>query len=162
MRVTTLPLLLFILLGFAHEPTSNNKVDLGKEFNIKKGQEVVVRAEKLSITFKSVSSDSRCPTGVQCVWGGNAAIEIEVSKGKTAPLVATLNTSLEPKGIDYRGFKVRLVALNPYPKVNQPNDPKHYEASLIVMKTSMSASGARPIATGARRTSASATSGFGL
>ena len=134
MRVTTLPLLLFILLGFAHGPTINNKVDLGKEFNIKKGQVVVVRAEKLRITFKTVSSDSRCPTGVQCGWAGNAAIKIQVSKGSNAPLVATLNTTLEPKGIDYKGFKVRLVALNPHPKANQSINPKHYKASLIVTK----------------------------
>ena len=48
--------------------------------------------------------------------------------------MATLNTTLEPKGIDYSGFKVRLVALNPYPKANQSIDPKHYEARLIVTK----------------------------
>ena len=78
-EITALPLLFFILLGFDHKPTRNT-VNLGKEFNIKKGQEVIFKAEKLRITFKTVSSDSRCPTGVQCGWAGNAAIEIQVSK----------------------------------------------------------------------------------
>lgn len=133
MRISTLPLFLFILLGFVHEPATNKKVDLGKEFNIKKGHEVVVRAEQLRITFRSVSSDSRCPTGVQCVWAGNAAIEIKVSK-KNGSSVATLNTSLEPKEIVYEGFKIKLVALSPYPKVNQSIEPKQYEASFIVTK----------------------------
>ncbi|MEK6287537.1 MAG: hypothetical protein AABO57_17475 [Acidobacteriota bacterium] len=132
MRITILPLLLVALAASAREPTSKN-VDLGKQFSIKTGQQVVVRGEKLCILFKSVSDDSRCPTGVQCVWAGNAAIEIEVSK-KNAPTVATLNTFSEPKEIDYKGFKIRLVALNPYPKIDQKIDPKRYEASLIVTK----------------------------
>ena len=80
MRVTILPLLLLILLGVAQDATIAAKVDLGKEFNIKNGEEVVVTGEKLHITFRSVVNESRCPDGAACVWAGNAAIAIELSK----------------------------------------------------------------------------------
>src|SRR3981081_2993080 len=97
MRITILPLLLLMLLGFAQDPRSATTVDLGEEFNIKNGEDVVVRGEKLRITFSSLFSESRCPTGVDCVWVGNAAITIEVVKKNKKQVVAMLNTFLEPK-----------------------------------------------------------------
>jgi hypothetical protein len=36
--------------------------------------------------------------------------------------------------IVYKGFKIKLVALNPYPKVSEPIDPKDYEATLVVTR----------------------------
>lgn len=135
MRITTLPLLLlFMLLSFAQVPPSNNKVDLGEEFKIKNGQEVVVRGEKLRITFRSVSNDSRCPNGVECIWAGNGEVVIEVARKNKKPVVARLNTLLEPKEVAYKGFKIKLVALSPHPKIDEPIDPKDYEATMVLTK----------------------------
>ena len=134
MRITTHPLLLIVLLGFAQDPGSNSKVDLGEEFKIKKGEEVVVKGEKLRITFRSVPMDSRCPSDVVCGWAGNGEVVVEVARKNKKQVVATLNTLLEPKEIVYKGFKIKLVALNPYPKVKEPIDPKDYEATMIVTK----------------------------
>jgi len=134
MRITTLPLFLFVLLGLAQDPASNKKVDLGEEFKIKNGQEAVVRGEKLSIRFRSVSGDSRCPSGVTCVWAGNGEVVVEVARKNKKQVVAKLNTLLEPKEIVYKGFKIRLIALSPYPRVNEPIDPKDYEATMVVTK----------------------------
>src|SRR5882724_1489698 len=132
MRITTLPLLLLMLLGFAQDPANNSKVDLGEEFKIKNGEEVVVRGEKLRVTFSSVFSESRCAIGVDCVWVGNAAIAIEVAKKNKKQVVAMLNTFLEPKEVAYRGFKIKLVALNPYPNFRELIDPKDYVATMVV------------------------------
>ena len=134
MRITTLPLLLFIVLGFAQDPATNTKVDVGEEFKIKNGQEVVVSGEKLRITFRSVPMDSRCPSDVVCGWAGNGEVVVEVARKNKKQGVATLNTLLEPKEVVYRGFKIKLVALNPYPKVKEPIDPKDYEATMVVTK----------------------------
>jgi len=134
MRITTLPVLLFTLLSFAQEPAGNNKVDLGEEFKIKNGQGAVVRGEKLRITFRSVLNDSRCPGGAACIWAGNGEVVIEVAGKNKKQVVATLNTMLAPKEIAYKGFKIKLVALSPYPKINEPIDPKDYEATMVVTK----------------------------
>ena len=133
MRITTLPLLLLILLTIGQDSIAT-KVDLGNEFKIKNGEEVVVRGEKLRITFSSVVNESRCPDGVACVWAGNASIAIEVSKKNRKKVLAALNTLSEPKEIPYKGFKIRLVALDPYPSIKTPIDPKDYEATLIITK----------------------------
>lgn len=134
MRIITLPLLLLIVLGFAQDPATSNKVDVGEEFKIKNGQEVVVSGEKLRITFRSVPMDSRCPSDVVCGWAGNGEVVVAVARKNKKQVVATLNTLLEPKEIVYKGFKIKLVALNPYPKVKEPIDPKDYEATMVVSK----------------------------
>lgn len=134
MRITTLPLLLFMLLSFAQQPAGNKKVDLGEVFKIKNGQEAVVRGENLRIRFRSVLSDSRCPSGATCIWAGNGEVEIEVARKNKKQVVATLNTLSEPKAIAYEGFKIKLVALSPDPKIDEPIDPKDYEATVVVTK----------------------------
>lgn len=143
MRVTTLPLMLMILTilsglsglaGPVQNPASIHKVDLGKEFRIRNGKVVITRGEGLRIRFKSVLSDSRCPTGAQCGWAGNAEVAIEIAGNNNKQIVTRLNTQLEPKEVAYNGFKIKLVALNPHPKVNVPINKRHYEATLIVTR----------------------------
>lgn len=134
MRVTTLPILLLLVLSVAQHPSRATNVALGQEFNIKNGEQVIVNGENLRIRFSSVSSDSRCPTGAQCVWAGNAAIAVEIAKKKKKQVAATLNTSSEPKEVDYKRYKIRLVALSPHPKVNERIDQKEYEATLLITK----------------------------
>ena len=46
-----------------------------------------------------------------------------------------LNTLLDPREVGYKGFKIKLVALNPYPKTPGEIDPSEYEAVLIVSKS---------------------------
>jgi len=124
---------MFMLLVVARESAYTKEVDLGEGFKIKNGREAVVREKKLWILFKSVSNDSRCATGATCVWEGNAAIEIEVSK-KNAPTVATLSIWLGQKESGYEGFKIKVIALSPYPKLDVPIDPKDYEVTVVVTK----------------------------
>jgi hypothetical protein len=134
MKFTIVCLLLAALPAFAQAPEGPRPVNLNDEFKIKIGQEVVVSGEKLRIEFNAVHSDSRCPTGVQCGWAGNAAIVIEVAKKNKKRAVAMLNTLLEPKEIQYKAYKIKLLGVAPYPIYHQPIDPKDYEATLVVTK----------------------------
>ena len=134
MKIAIISLLLFVLTGVAQEPNTPTGVDLNEQFKIKNGEEVLVTGEKLRIKFKSVSGDSRCPEGVACGWAGNGAMVIEVARKKKKQVVAVLNTTLEPKEVVYKQYKIKLVKLDPYPVYNVPVDPKNYEATLIVVK----------------------------
>ena len=134
MRVTTLPLLLLILLSLVQSPSTDTKIGLGEEFKIKNGEEVVLKEEKLRIEFRSVTQDSRCPTGVVCGWAGNGEVLLEIVRKNKRQVVTILNTLLEPKEIFYKGYKIRLLALNPYPKIDEPIDQRDYEATLVVTR----------------------------
>jgi len=133
MGMIAVPLLALMLMGFAHDPRGSGNVVLGQEFKIKNGREAVIRGEKLSIKVQSVS-DSRCPSGATCIWAGNGEVVIKVAKKNKKQVLAKLNTSTEPKEITYRGFKIKLIALSPYPKINQSIDPKNYESTIVVTK----------------------------
>ena len=47
-------------------------VSLGQPFELRVGRSATVAGEGLTVSFEAVSSDSRCPTGVQCVWAPEA------------------------------------------------------------------------------------------
>ena len=93
------------------------------------GEHVVVQSQGLFIKFKAVDGDSRCPEGAMCIWAGNAKIVLLVSQEDIA-----LNTYLDPKLATYSNYTIRLVMLNPYPRLNGPIDPKEYVAMLVVTR----------------------------
>src|SRR5206468_687048 len=63
---------------------SATTVPLGREFTLAVGQSLLVGDTGLRVTLARVSNDSRCPTGVQCVWEGDATAAVEVA-GASAP-----------------------------------------------------------------------------
>ena len=134
MKAATILLLLITLTGFAQDPIVDRSVSLDEEFTLRNGQQVTIEGQKLTLKFSSLIHDSRCPTSVTCAWAGNGAIVVEVSRKKKKAVQAMLNTLLEPKQVEYKGYTVRLVALNPYPKTPGQIDPSEYEAVLIVSK----------------------------
>jgi len=74
----------FMLLGLVTglSGCSNQPAGLSAELDqgiiLEPGQTVVLPNESLSIRFVEVISDSRCPTGVQCIWAGEVTSLIEI------------------------------------------------------------------------------------
>lgn len=132
MKINALFMLMAALGGIAPDTQTSSNAPLNQEFKIKVGQQVTIK--KIGIKFSAVNNESRCPTGVQCIWAGNAAVAIEFSKKGKKAMPATLNTSVQPTEMNFKGYKIKLVALSPHPKVNQTIDERDYEATLIVTK----------------------------
>jgi hypothetical protein len=108
------------------------EVALDEEFTIKIGQQIEVKDANLRITFTAVEEDSRCPVEILCVWAGNAKLQLEVKRSKKKFITVEMNTTLEPKERDYKGYRVKLVSLNPQRRAGIPVDPADYEATLVV------------------------------
>lgn len=88
-----------------------------------------------SLCFESVSGDSRCPTGVVCVWEGNASVRFRFSKNNESAIFFDLNTSHQfRRDITIDGYKITLLKLSPYPAINHPIDQKDYKAELLIEK----------------------------
>jgi hypothetical protein len=95
--------------------------------------------EGVTVNLVRVENESRCPSGVMCVWEGNAAVVITVRtplspNTSLAPL--TVNTSLEPRSVAVDGYRVALDSLKPYPVAGKSIEQKDYVAFLTVTKTS--------------------------
>jgi hypothetical protein len=61
-------------------PACSNVVDakLDKEFSLHTGQIAYISSDNLSINFIEVTGDSRCPTGVTCIWAGQVSCNMEI------------------------------------------------------------------------------------
>ena len=85
----------------------------------------------LTIRFNSVLEDSRCPTGVQCAWEGNAEILLELSGGSLETV--HLNTGgMFPRTEIYNGYTITLQDLKPYPAEGMHIDESRYTAVLSI------------------------------
>jgi hypothetical protein len=142
--ITTLLIVILLLQGCwsaagGHTPatTATQVAQLGRPFKLRMGQQVTLRGERLRIRFAAVKEDSRCPSDVTCIWAGNAAVQLDVSTSRRDSKLLTLNTggtSSLPGEVQYRGYRLRLLELNPYPSSKQKIAPGDYTATLLISK----------------------------
>lgn len=112
------------------EPSDTPVIDLGQPFTLLEGETVVVD-QVLGLSFLAVTQDSRCPADVQCVWEGNASVQVEASVRTGPPVVLCLNTNPRfETAATYGEFVIELLGLEPYPRTTQTMGP--YQATLVV------------------------------
>ncbi len=89
----------------------------------------------LTVTFEAVVADSRCPTGVQCVWAGDAAVRIRLAAPDLAPATATLHTSLDTaRETTYGGWKISIQAVTPAPTATGGVRAEDYRLTLLIAR----------------------------
>lgn len=108
----------------------------GQTVDVRVGREVTVGGRKLKIKFVAVREDSRCPEGVQCIWAGNARIELKLSRAGGRAANMELNTMTAPREITYANYTIKLTKLAPYPSQSRPPKVREYVATLVVTKKS--------------------------
>jgi len=90
------------------------------------------QVDGVEIGFVAVTADSRCPTDVVCVWAGNAAVELRVSRDGSPEETIELNSTVEPRSIEWNGVLLRLVEVRPEPISTQSIDPGDYSVRVEV------------------------------
>ena len=105
----------------------------GVEFNLAIGKTATLSGSDYRITFNRVTEDSRCPIDVQCVWAGDARIELTISRA-SAP-IDTRVVSLTPPNSEatVADLRIRFVSLAPAPRQSEPPGARAYVAHLLVM-----------------------------
>ena len=99
------------------------------DVQLKIGQAAVVDGQ-LTVRFVGVVSDSRCPAGAMCFWGGDAEVAITLSLDGGAAAPDTLHTMPGSSALTTMAYVVSLVALTPYPQTTAPIPADQYEARL--------------------------------
>jgi hypothetical protein len=119
---------------------AHKKIMLDKNFVLSVGQEVSTPDGKLKIKFVSVPEDSRCPTGVDCIWAGNARVVLQVSQTRGKLVTLELNTNprdaADAAEGNYGHYRIKLVGVAPYPVAEQTIAPRSYTTTLVVSKKS--------------------------
>ena len=86
----------------------------------------------LTIAFISVENDSRCPIGAQCVWAGEATVQLTISSATMTEQNVSLKTNNQP--VEFNGYLITLIDLSPVPTMDVETDPNDYRATLSVSK----------------------------
>jgi hypothetical protein len=115
--------------GETASPPSEQTAELGERFALPHAQTVAVA--DLHVSFATVTTDSRCPRKVVCVWAGDAAIVLEVKHGAETRSVELHTTPPQTTGEAF-GHRIELVSLDPYPDEPSERKPNAYVAHLVV------------------------------
>lgn len=131
-----------VLVGLlAPQSATIQEIALNQPFDLRQGEAGQERDSKLRIEFISVPEDSRCAKGEQCISAGNGQIELKLIHPDQEAEVVHLNTAREPGEAFYHGFKIKLVLLNPYPRMNSFTKPSDYVATLVVSESASDSKG---------------------
>lgn len=106
---------------------------LGDTLALPFGVLLPVEGTPLRLTFRAVEEDSRCPTGVMCVWRGNARVVIEASVDGGAPIPLLLNTAVDARGVSVGDWRVTLIGLDPWPVEGGSAPPEAHTARVTVV-----------------------------
>jgi hypothetical protein len=107
------------------------KTELGKEiyFHIGEKQEIT---SKLSFTVDSIW-DSRCPTGMECLWAGDVAMSFNIIHSHKQ--IDTLLTCYPiPNVVPFEivGYKWKVLEVTPYPNNSNSTNPKDILIKMII------------------------------
>jgi hypothetical protein len=134
MRRLTLAVCLLAVTGCAANNPLAPSVSLDAEFTVAQGAAVSVQGTSLRLQFQAVTGDSRCPSDVFCITGGDAVVQIRAS-GYGTPVVLELHTGDSARATAiYGSLRVTLVSLQPYPFSGRTIEQGEYRATLRVAR----------------------------
>ncbi len=124
--------ILFLLLSIVS--CNQNSEKYNETIQLGLGEVDEISETDIEIGFIRVLEDSRCPIGAVCVWEGNGKVEVYTYKSGTDSILFGLNTTLDPKKVENRGYDIDLIELSPYPTIDQPFDTSEYRVTLKIQE----------------------------
>ncbi|MEX0854712.1 MAG: hypothetical protein WD018_02980 [Nitrosopumilaceae archaeon] len=113
----------------------NIEANLDSEFVLQVNQSAEIKSEDIIITFLNVTSDSRCPSDVTCIWQGQAGIELDVQKGKLESTVSlSIGGDSSPEESIFNSYLIQLVDISPYPISTKNIQSEDYTATIKITK----------------------------
>jgi len=107
---------------------ASGSTDFEDVFILQLGDEREIPGTRLRLGFLGVLEDSRCPTDVECVWEGDAELQLSLTTETGSREVFSLHTTLEPRAALRGGVYIELVELTPHPTQSVPITPGSYRA----------------------------------
>jgi hypothetical protein len=103
-----------------------------QEFSLKIGESALARHDPgLRIGFENVTTDSRCPKGLQCVWAGDVSLTVWLQRGLEPRQTFELNGPAGKVQVLYAfNHRLHLLRLEPYPLAGRPIAAEDYVATL--------------------------------
>ncbi|MBL8064214.1 MAG: hypothetical protein JNK32_14400 [Anaerolineales bacterium] len=121
---------------------------MGGEFTLAPGETATLEGVGLSLTFKNVTNDGRCPLEVECAESGPVTLTISVQRGSSEPaefvLMAFTDTDGRvPEGpfegmqdrVEVEAFVIQVKAIFPFPlNFEDEIEAGEYRAAFVVLE----------------------------
>ena len=126
-RTTTLSLVLLLAVPAFAEPP-----EIGVPFTLTVGQSEVLSGTDLVVGFDRALEETRCPTGVECPWEGDASARVwaEVSGSRSEFVLHTLWG--RPRSQTVAPYVVTMLEVNPFPHIDIEPDLSKYVLTILV------------------------------
>ena len=109
--------------------------NLDSEFLLQFNQSAEIKSEDITLTFLNVTSDSRCPSDVTCVWQGQVGIELDLRKGEEKSTVSlSIGGDSSPEESIFDSYLIQLVDISPYPVSTKDIQSDEYAAKINITK----------------------------
>lgn len=107
-------------------------VPLNQQFVLARGETVSIGGTAVRLQFTEVTGDSRCPSDVVCIQGGDAIVHVRaVDDGAAADY--DLHTGDSARAVaTHRQLRIELVRLDPYPFSTRTIGQGDYRATLTI------------------------------
>ncbi len=105
------------------------------QFVLKPGESITSADGSTKVTFVELAEDSRCATGVECVWAGQVKVLLEITFGteiQQYTLVSGTKFEGNLDSIDIGDYSIRLTQVDPYPVYGQDINPADYRVTLDI------------------------------
>lgn len=134
MRLAALAMVCAIALAACSEdPIPGPSGPVNVRLTLAPGDVGDVGAAAIRIRFQGVIGDSRCPSDVVCIQGGDAIVRIDVLPSGGGVATFDLHTgSLQPAR--FGSLTIALENLTPYPFSTRTIPPQEYRATLRVTR----------------------------
>lgn len=115
--------------------TDELKAGLGQEFTLSIGQSAQIEGESLQFSFEEVLEDSRCPTGVTCIWEGRVRLVVEITDNGSPYRMTLIQPGLSDQYASetYKEYQLTF-KVNPYPELGTEITTGDYRLLLSVSK----------------------------
>jgi hypothetical protein len=107
---------------------------LGQEFSLPLGEKVFIESENLLIRFDEVVEDSRCPTGLECVWAGEALCRMIFTVAGSPAEMTLVQPGGGSNASDYFIMYKLKFKLEPYPEEGKQIVESDYKLVMTVTK----------------------------
>ncbi|MDX8341619.1 hypothetical protein SLH46_20640 [Draconibacterium sp. IB214405] len=128
-KISILFVLIFAIYSCADDEPSYF-FDFGEEKQFRVDEFYSDRSESLVFEIADIS-DSRCPTGVVCIWEGEARVEIVLSSPEIDTLELSTHDQITATSGDYT---FELIDVSPYPDIDNPIDFEDYRVKMKITK----------------------------
>ncbi len=118
-------------------PSANSiPVKLANSFSLRVNQVGLIESENLELRLLEVRNDSRCPSGIECIWSGMVEIVINVTRDDHDAELILIDKEGEDDSASktFDNYLIKLIEVTPYPRKNQTIEIEDYSATLKVVR----------------------------